>query len=415
MCGEILVAQQTVPLKDHTVVIDNAKSPTCTKTGLTEGSHCSVCGEIIKAQEVIPATGHISVKDNAVPADCTHTGLTEGSHCSVCGEIINAQEVIPATGHTSEKDNAVPADCTHTGLTEGSHCSVCGEVIHAQEVIPAKGHTWNDGEVTTSATCHAEGVKTYTCTVCKATRTEPISQLEHIWNDGVITKEPTYTETGEILYTCTLCGDTHTEAIPCKEKKGKVTITDSIVRAGDEVQVKLYLDENPGITAMSINVAFPEYFTLKNVQYTELLGNRPSNSPLSNNPFTISWASSATSDVDSTGLFAILTFEVDLNTPVDYYSITISYNSNNIFDSSLINVPFDVDNGTVTVLKPTPGDVNRDGNINMKDLVLIQQLINHWNVHIDERAADVNDDGEINMKDLVLLQRYINGWEVVLK
>ena len=136
---------------------------------------------------------------------------------------------------------------------------------------------------------------------------------------------------------------------------------------------------------------------------------------MSNNPFTISWASSATSDVDRTGLFAILTFEVDLNTPVDYYSITISYNSNNIFDSSLINVPFDVDNGTVTVLKPTPGDVNRDGNINMKDLVLIQQLINHWNAHIDERAADVNDDGEINMKDLVLLQRYINGWEVVLK
>ena len=90
-----------------------------------------------------------------------------------------------------------------------------------------------------------------------------------------------------------------------------------------------------------------------------------------------------------------------MNTPVDYYSITISYNSNNIFDSSLINVPFDVDNGTVTVLKPTPGDVNRDGNINMKDLVLIQQLINHWDVHIDERAADVNDDGEINMPNLL--------------
>ena len=51
----------------------------------------------------------------------------------------------------------------------------------------------------------------------------------------------------------------------------------------------------------------------------------------------------------------------------------------------------------------------------MKDLVLIQQLINRWDVQIVESAADVNDDGEINMKDLVLLQRYINGWEVVLK
>ena len=104
-----------------------------------------------------------------------------------------------------------------------------------------------------------------------------------------------------------------------------------------------------------------------------------------------------------------------MSTPIDDYPITISYNANNIFDSSLINVPFDIGNGTVTVLKPTPGDVNRDGNINMKDLVLIQQFINHWDVSIVESAADVNDDGEINMKDLVLLQRYINGWEVVLK
>ena len=415
VCGETLVEQQVVSMKDHTVVIDNTKSPTCTKTGLTEGSHCSVCGEIIKAQEIIPANGHTPVKDNAVPADCTHTGLTEGSHCSVCGEVLQAQEVIPTSGHTALTDKGYPATCTETGLTEGSHCSVCHEILKAQEVIPANGHTWNNGVVTTPASCHAEGVMTYTCTKCNATKTEPISCLEHVWNDGVITKEPTYTDTGEVLYTCTLCGDKHTETIPCKEKKGKLTITDAIVRAGDEVQVKLFLDENPGITALSIDVTFPEYFTLKNVQYTDLFGNQPSNSPFTKNPFTISWASSSTSDVDGTGLFAILTFEVDLSTPIDDYPITISYNANNIFDSSLINVPFDIGNGTVTVLKPTPGDVNRDGNINMKDLVLIQQFINHWDVSIVESAADVNDDGEINMKDLVLLQRYINGWEVVLK
>ena len=414
VCGETLVEQQVVSMKDHTVVIDNTKSPTCTKTGLTEGSHCSVCGEIIKAQEIIPANGHTPVKDNAVPADCTHTGLTEGSHCSVCGEILQAQEVIPTSGHTALTDKGYPATCTETGLTEGSHCSVCHEILKAQEVIPANGHTWNNGVVTTPASCHEEGVMTYTCKNCNATKTEPISCLEHVWNDGVITKEPTYTDTGEVLYTCTLCGDKHTEIIPCKEKKGKLTITDAIVRAGDEVQVKLFLDENPGITALSIDVTFPEYFTLKNVQYTDLFGNQPSNSPFTKNPFTISWASSSTSDVDGTGLFAILTFEVDLSTPVDDYPITISYNANNIFDSSLINVPFDIENGVVTALKPTPGDVNRDGNINMKDLVLIQQFINHWEVNIVESAADVNDDGEINMKDLVLLQRYINGWEVVL-
>ena len=42
----------------HTEVVDAAVAPTCTETGLTEGSHCSVCGEVIKAQDVVPQTGH---------------------------------------------------------------------------------------------------------------------------------------------------------------------------------------------------------------------------------------------------------------------------------------------------------------------------------------------------------------------
>ena len=47
-----------IPVKEHTIVTDAAKAPTCTETGLTEGSHCSVCNEVFKAQETVPATGH---------------------------------------------------------------------------------------------------------------------------------------------------------------------------------------------------------------------------------------------------------------------------------------------------------------------------------------------------------------------
>ena len=38
---------------------------------------------------------HIVVTDSAVAATCTETGLTEGSHCSVCGRVIVEQEIIP--------------------------------------------------------------------------------------------------------------------------------------------------------------------------------------------------------------------------------------------------------------------------------------------------------------------------------
>ncbi len=60
------------------------------------------------------------------------------------------------------------------------------------------------------------------------------------------------------------------------------------------------------------------------------------------------------------------------------------------------------------------GDANADGKVNNKDLGLLQQYLNEWNVALDEDAMDVNDDGKINNKDLGLLQQYLNEWDVTL-
>ena len=62
---------------DHTVLIDTAVAPTCTESGLTEGSHCEICGTILVAQEEIPATGH-SYTYEAVD------GMTHTVGCEAC-------------------------------------------------------------------------------------------------------------------------------------------------------------------------------------------------------------------------------------------------------------------------------------------------------------------------------------------
>ena len=143
----------------HTTVVDTAVAPTCTETGLTEGSHCSACGEVFVAQETVDALGHTPEVDEAVAPTCTETGLTEGSHCDACGETLTAQETVDALGHNTVVDKAVAPTCTKTGLTEGSHCDACGETLTAQEVIPATGHDEEkayeviDGVLYLSATC----------------------------------------------------------------------------------------------------------------------------------------------------------------------------------------------------------------------------------------------------------------------
>ena len=180
----------------------NKKDATCTEDGYTGDTVCAICGKEIIKGEAIEAKGHIEAIDAAVEPTCTEPGKTEGKHCSVCNEVLVAQEVIPATGHKEETIPGKEATCTDTGLTDGTRCSVCGTVIKAREEIPAKGHSWNEGEITTSPTCENAGVKTYTCTVCNATKTEAIDATGH-----------TPVEVAEQPATCTEAG--HTAGTKC--------------------------------------------------------------------------------------------------------------------------------------------------------------------------------------------------------
>ena len=62
-----------------------------------------------------------------------------------------------------------------------------------------------------------------------------------------------------------------------------------------------------------------------------------------------------------------------------------------------------------------PGDVNNDGKVNTRDIGLMQQWMNGWDVTMDKDAADVNDDGKVNTRDIGLMQQWMNGWDVELK
>ena len=141
----------TVIKAHHTMTKTDAKAATCTAEGNNAYYTCSVCGKIFKdeagtqpttvAAETLKKKAHTPVVDAAVAATCAKTGLTEGSHCSVCNEVLVAQKVVDKIPHTVVVDAAVEPTYSSTGLTEGKHCSVCNEVIEKQTVIPAKSES----------------------------------------------------------------------------------------------------------------------------------------------------------------------------------------------------------------------------------------------------------------------------------
>ena len=76
--------------------------------------------------------------------------------------------------YTLKGDKAPTCTRAGTGHTE---CSICGDVMSTGVYVKELGHKWNSGRVTRKPTYTATGVKTFTCTVCKAAKTASIAKL----------------------------------------------------------------------------------------------------------------------------------------------------------------------------------------------------------------------------------------------
>ena len=159
-------------------------------------------------------------------ATCTTDGVKTYT-CSVCKT--TKTETIKATGHKeTEIRNAVEATCQQEGYTGDKVCKTCGTVLEKGTTIVKKDHSWDAGKVTTEATCTTDGVKTYTCSVCKTTKTETIKATGHKMSEWKTVTAATTQKEGKQERTCTACDYKETKSIPkLPVKKGTFKVTPS--------------------------------------------------------------------------------------------------------------------------------------------------------------------------------------------
>lgn len=114
----------------HTEKILEAKLPTCTQEGLTEGKICAECGEVLLAQTPVAKKPHNEEIIEARTSTCTQDGATEGKKCTDCGQILQEPQIIKA-GHKEEIIPSVMPGVEKTGYTEGKKCTECKEILVA--------------------------------------------------------------------------------------------------------------------------------------------------------------------------------------------------------------------------------------------------------------------------------------------
>lgn len=173
-CGLLVFLGKNIKAPGHDYKNVAEVPATCVAEGTAATQQCNRCDYIVPAQSLpIDPNNHANiVKDVAVAPTCTETGLTEGSHCGDCNKILIAQEVVSSTNHTEVIDPAVAATCTETGLTEGSHCSVCNKILVAQKTVSALNHSFTNYISNDDATCTEDGTKTAKCDRCDVTDTQ---------------------------------------------------------------------------------------------------------------------------------------------------------------------------------------------------------------------------------------------------
>lgn len=138
------------------------------------------------------------------------------------------EETVPEE-HSLVKTERKEATCAEEGNIEYWTCTTCGKIFgdetgtqeiadKAALVLPKiPNHTWDNGAVTQAASCEREGILTYTCQVCRITKTEKISPTGHQYQDRLT--QATTKKQGKIVNLCAVCGKVSKQTVIPRIKK----------------------------------------------------------------------------------------------------------------------------------------------------------------------------------------------------
>ncbi len=233
-----------IPKTGHDYKPGTSVDATCTSSGYTPYT-CGNCNDTYNKYDNNAKTHSFTSWDYDYTGETTVTATCKCDNCNekisvtvnkrnVQSIIVNSQPTCQNEGSATvtytdgktdtvtipKNDNAHNYVSTYTAPTcsaTGSilvKCSICGNEIE-NETLDKLPHNYDDGHITTEPTCTTDGVKTFTCNSCGATRTETVPKTGHTLS--TVYNMESCTEKGSVVTSCSKCDYESSKTIAQRE------------------------------------------------------------------------------------------------------------------------------------------------------------------------------------------------------
>lgn len=182
---------------------------------------------------------------------------------------------------------------------------------------------------------------------------------------------------------------------------------------GSTVEVNVEVKDNPGILGATLQLSYGKGLTLTNATQGEAWDSLVMTKPGKfTSPCKFAWdGQDISAEQIKDGVILTLTFDVaeDVTSSTEL-PISISYEYGDVADKDFDFVTLDINNGGVTIIDYTPGDVDGNNKVNALDVIYLRRYITGgYDVVINTLAANVNRDSKINTLDAIMIRRFITG------
>ncbi len=235
--------------------------------------------------------------------------------------------------------------------------------------------------------------------------------VAEVGGTGVVTAK----ESGVAVITATAAnGMYHSCVVKVVSASGpSVVLSDANVFGYTPSGVTASIVKNPGISAYKFTVSYDEAMLtpVSVIPNEEFGGNFTTNLDDPNREkLTVLWYSD--SDVETDGELFTVNFKLNEGYTSGSCAVTLDYGDKDICNTAGDSIALYINDASVAVAKPVPGDVYEDGEVTVYDLTLLSRYVTGLETLTERQleAADVNNDGDVDIKDVVRLAQHLAGW-----